>query len=67
MNDYKNFIDSQTRLSVTKLLFDVIDKFKELNPDYTLVVESPGNSVRVQLDDCLIYEGREGSLVFDAE
>lgn len=55
MKDYKKFLDSQTRLGVTKLLFDVFEKFKELNPGYTLVVESPGNSVRVQLDDCRIY------------
>lgn len=66
-NDWKDMLESQTRLGVTKCLLDTINKYRELNPDCVVIVETPGNTVKTKLDICSIYEGREGNLIFDSE
>ena len=46
---------------------NALDKIKESNPNQTIIIETPGNSVSCKLKDASIYIGEKNEIVIDAE
>lgn len=45
----------------------VLDKLRKENPKTELIIETPGNTVTVEIGNALIYEDPAGRIVIDAE
>lgn len=45
----------------------ILDQIKESNPNQTIIIETPDNSVSCKLKDALIYISANNDIVIDAE